>query len=200
MVFEGIKLKFIAKDKLYIKLEVYSSRYTKFGKRIKDIEGINIVSKENKIQPTIVIAERHWIHSDFASYYLKNIPVFWYDHVKYSNVFENILTSYNKKSFKGLYTQHVKFRENYEDPLTLKCGHGFKLIFYRTPIIFYENSDKWWLFKKWNIKDCLSKFGAIFYDSLDQLEKCVKRYTDSDKTIIVYSVENTGYSVVADNV
>ena len=92
MVFEGIKLNFIAKDKLYIKLEVFSNRYLKFGQRIKENGGINIVSNDKKIPPTIVIAEYHWIHPDFAAYYLKNIPVFWYDHVKYSNVYENIFT------------------------------------------------------------------------------------------------------------
>ena len=49
----------------------------KFGQRIKEIGGINIVSNDKKIPPTIVIAEYHWIHPDFAAYYLKNIPVFW---------------------------------------------------------------------------------------------------------------------------
>ena len=59
---------------------------------------------------------------------------------------EYILTRYNKNNFKGLYYQHWKFREDSEEPLTLNAGYGFTQIFFRTPIIFYGDSDKCWVY------------------------------------------------------
>ena len=82
--FNGIQLRFICNSKMHLKFEHLTKRFVKFGARINEIEGVNILSNDWSIQPTMVIAEYQCIHPDFVAYYLKNIPVFWFDSVNFN--------------------------------------------------------------------------------------------------------------------
>ena len=83
-VFDGIQFRFICKSKIYLKFELFIKMFVKFGSRIKEIKGINIVSNDWSIQQTVVIAQYRCVHPDFAAYYLNNIPVFWFDSVNFN--------------------------------------------------------------------------------------------------------------------